>query len=42
MLYGMCAMVKDHDTIDVFIGVEVGKSDHHAVALHKAGKKPLD
>lgn len=41
-LYGRCAMIKDHETIDVLIGVDVGKSDHHAVALNKAGKKLWD
>lgn len=35
-------MIHNHDSIDVFIGVDVGKSDHHAVALNKAGKKLLD
>ncbi|PQZ87759.1 IS110 family transposase [Arthrobacter sp. MYb227] len=35
-------MIKDHETIDVFIGVDVGKNDHHAVALNKTGKKLLD
>ena len=35
-------MIKDHETIDVFIGVDVGKSDHHAVALDRAGKKLWD
>ncbi|MDO5745982.1 MAG: IS110 family transposase [Micrococcaceae bacterium] len=35
-------MINDHETIDVFIGVDVGKSNHHAVALNKAGKKLLD
>lgn len=35
-------MSKDHETIDVFIGVDVGKSKHHPVALDKSGKKLLD
>ena len=35
-------MINEHETIDVFIGVDVGKSNHHAVALNKAGKKLLD
>ena len=35
-------MIKDHETIDVFIGVDVGKSDHHAVALNRDGKKLWD
>jgi hypothetical protein len=28
--------------IDVFIGLDVGKSSHHAVALDKAGMKLFD
>lgn len=35
-------MIKGHESVDVFIGVDVGKSDHHAVALNKSGKKLLD
>ncbi len=35
-------MIKDHEHVDVFIGVDVGKTDHHAVALDKNGKKLLD
>lgn len=35
-------MIKDYESIDVFIGVDVGKSDHHAVALDRAGKKLWD
>ncbi|MGA7207007.1 MAG: IS110 family transposase [Specibacter sp.] len=35
-------MIQNHDSIDVFIGVDVGKTNHHAVALNKAGKKLLD
>ena len=30
------------ETIDVFIGVDVGKGQHHAVALDRAGKRLLD
>lgn len=29
-------MINEHEAIDVFIGVDVGKSNHHAVALNKA------
>ena len=29
-------------TIDVFIGVDVGKGHHDAVALDRAGKRLLD
>lgn len=35
-------MIKDYESVEVFIGVDVGKSNHHAVALDKAGKKLLD
>lgn len=35
-------MIKDHELVDVFIGVDVGKSNHHAVALDRNGKKLLD
>ena len=35
-------MIHDHESIDVFIGVDVGKTNHHAVALKRAGKKLLD
>jgi transposase len=35
-------VIKDHHLVDVFIGVDVGKSNHHAVALDRSGKKLLD
>lgn len=35
-------MIPEHETVDVFIGVDVGKSNHHAVALDRDGKKVLD
>nr|WP_240630398.1 IS110 family transposase [Specibacter cremeus] len=35
-------MIKDHELVDIFIGVDVGKSNHHAVAIDRAGKKILD
>lgn len=35
-------MFPDHDTVDVFIGIDVGKTDHHAVAIDRTGKKLLD
>lgn len=35
-------MIKGHELVDVFIGVDVGKSDHHAVALDRGGRKLLD
>ncbi|WP_205164133.1 IS110 family transposase [Arthrobacter roseus] len=36
------ALINEHELIDVFIGVDVGETDHHAVALNRAGKKLLD
>lgn len=30
---------QQHDTVDVFIGVDVGKGQHHAVALDRTGKR---
>jgi len=35
-------VIKDHESVDVFIGVDVGKTNHHAVALNRNGKKLLD
>lgn len=35
-------MFPEHDTVDVFIGIDVGKTDHHAVAIDRAGKKLMD
>jgi transposase len=35
-------VIKDHESVDVFIGVDVGKTNHHAVALDRNGKKLLD
>lgn len=35
-------MINEHEAVDVFIGIDVGKSAHHAVALDRAGKKLLD
>jgi transposase len=35
-------MIENYDTVDVFIGVDVGKSDHHAVALDRAGNTLFD
>ncbi len=34
-------MITNHDTIDVFIGIDVGKHDHHAVALARDGTQLL-
>jgi len=36
------AVILDQQDIDVFIGLDVGKSGHHAVALDRAGKKLFD
>ena len=35
-------MIKDHELVDIFIGVDVGKGNHHAVAIDRAGRKILD
>jgi transposase len=35
-------VIEEYESVDVFIGVDVGKSDHHAVALDRAGKTLLD
>lgn len=35
-------MIPEHVSVDVFLGIDVGKSDHHAVALDRTGKKLLD
>lgn len=35
-------MIDGYDTVDVFIGIDVGKTEHHAVALDRDGKKLYD
>ena len=35
-------MIENYDSVDVFIGVDVGKVEHHAVALDRAGKQLFD
>jgi hypothetical protein len=35
-------LILDQQDIDVFIGLDYGKSGHHAVALNRAGKKLFD
>lgn len=35
-------MIDGHGQVDVFIGVDVGKTSHHAVAVDRDGKKLLD
>ena len=34
--------IQKYETVDVFIGVDVGKGEHHAVALDRAGKQLYD
>jgi transposase len=34
--------IEQHDSVQVFIGVDVGKESHHAVALDRNGKRLLD
>jgi septum formation inhibitor-activating ATPase MinD len=35
-------MIENYDSVDVFVGVDVGKGEHHAVGLNRAGKVVLD
>lgn len=35
-------MIGNHENIDVFIGLDVGKGEHHAVAPDRSGKKLFD
>ena len=35
-------MIENYDRVDVFLGVDVGKGEHHAVALDRAGKVLFD
>jgi transposase len=37
----MSDMITNHADIDVFIGIDVGKHNHHAVALDRGGKQLL-
>ena len=34
-------MIQNHESIDVFIGVDVGKTNHHAVAMNRARDETL-
>lgn len=34
--------IGNHDNVDVFVGIDVGKDEHHAVALNRAGKILFD
>ncbi len=38
----MVTSIDRHDEIEVFIGLDVGKGEHHAVALDRAGKRIFD
>ncbi|MEV7768196.1 IS110 family transposase [Microbacterium sp. NPDC086615] len=38
----MTTTIAGYDTVAVFVGLDVGKSEHHAVALDRAGKKLYD
>lgn len=35
-------MIEEHHQVEVFVGLDVGKSEHHAVALDRAGKVLFD
>ncbi len=35
-------MIGNHGSIDVFMGLDVGKGEHHAVAVDRTGKKLFD
>ncbi|MCZ8655298.1 transposase, partial [Escherichia albertii] len=32
----------DYESVQVFIGVDVGKDTHHAVAINRSGKRLFD
>ncbi|WP_460948472.1 IS110 family RNA-guided transposase, partial [Okibacterium endophyticum] len=38
----MGTSIVGHDDVEVFIGVDVGKGEHHAVALDRTGKRLFD
>lgn len=38
----MVTQIKNYDQVDVFVGLDVGKCEHHAVALDRTGKKLYD
>lgn len=38
----MVTSIDRYDDVDVFIGLDVGKGEHHAVALDRAGKRLFD
>jgi hypothetical protein len=35
-------MILEQESTNVFLGLDVGKTGHHAVALNRAGKKLYD
>ncbi len=35
-------MMENYESADVFVGVDVGKGEHHAVAYDRAGKVLFD
>lgn len=38
----MVTQIENYDRVDVFVGLDVGKGKHHAVALDRAGRKLYD
>ena len=34
--------IEEHESIEVFIGIDVGKNAHHAVALDRSGRRLFD
>ncbi len=38
----MVTQIENYDQVDVFVGLDVGKGEHHAVALDRTGKKLYD
>lgn len=38
----MVTQIDNYDQVDVFVGLDVGKGEHHAVALDRAGRKLYD
>ncbi|OAH12776.1 hypothetical protein STSP_38130 [Streptomyces jeddahensis] len=35
-------VVNEDETVDIYLGLDVGKGEHHATALTPAGKKAFD
>jgi len=35
-------MIENYDSVDVFVGVDVGKGEHHVVTLNRTGKVLFD